>query len=70
MRLLGAVRFVTGAGETVDLPSVSQRRLLAVLALASGATLRPEYLSDLLDVSAGRAADHRCPGCARGSATT
>ena len=53
VRLLGAVRFVTDRGETVDLPSVSQRRLLGALALAAGATLRPEYLSDLLDVSAG-----------------
>jgi DNA-binding SARP family transcriptional activator len=53
VRLLGAVRFVTDEGVTVALPSASQRRLLAVLALASGATLRPEYLSDLLDVSSG-----------------
>ena len=53
VRLLGAVRFVTAGGDFVELPSVSQRRLLAVLALAAGATLRPEYLSDLLDVSSG-----------------
>ena len=53
VRLLGAVRFVTEDGETVHLPSASQRRLVAVVALAAGATLRPEYLSDLLDVSAG-----------------
>jgi DNA-binding SARP family transcriptional activator len=53
VRLLGAVRYVTPAGEKVELPSASQRRLLAVLALASGATLRPEYLSDLLDISSG-----------------
>ena len=53
VRLLGAVRFVTEDGEAVDLPSASQRRLVAALALAAGATLRPEYLSDLLDVSAG-----------------
>ena len=53
VRILGAVRFVTDAGQTVDLPSPSQRRLLAALALAAGATLRPEYLSDLLDVSPG-----------------
>ena len=53
VQLLGAIRFVTDEGQTVDLPSVSQRRLLAALALASGATLRPEYLSDLLDVSPG-----------------
>ena len=53
MRLLGAVRFVSDDGAAVEIPSASQRRLLAVLALASGATLRPEYLSDLLEVSAG-----------------
>jgi uncharacterized integral membrane protein len=53
VRLLGAVRFVNDDGHAVDLPSASQRRLLAALALAAGATLRPDYLSDLLDVSAG-----------------
>src|SRR6478609_1512237 len=53
VRVLGAVRFITDDGETVDLPSASQRRLLAALALAAGATVRPEYLSDLLDVSLG-----------------
>lgn len=53
VRLLGAVRFVSEDGEAVDLPSASQRRLVAALALAAGATLRAEYLSDLLDVSAG-----------------
>jgi DNA-binding SARP family transcriptional activator len=53
VRLLGAVRFVTDEGAIVELPSTSQRRLLALLALAAGATLRPEYLSDVLDVSSG-----------------
>ena len=53
VRILGAVRFVTDDGGKVDLPSPSQRRLLAALALAAGATLRPEYLSDLLDVTPG-----------------
>lgn len=51
--LLGAVGFVTEAGEVLELPSPAQRRLLAVLALATGATQRSEYLSDALDVSAG-----------------
>ena len=41
VRLLGAVRFVTACGEAVDLPSPAQRRLLAALALAAGATQRP-----------------------------
>jgi hypothetical protein len=31
VRLLGAVRFVTGRGEVVDLPSASQCRLLVAL---------------------------------------
>jgi DNA-binding SARP family transcriptional activator len=53
VRILGAVRFVSDDGEAIDLPSASQRRLLAALALAAGATLRPEYLSDLLDVTPG-----------------
>ena len=53
VRLLGSVRFVKDDGEVLDLPSASQRRLLAALSLTGGATLRPEYLSDLLEVSAG-----------------
>jgi len=53
VRLLGAIRFVTDAGEVLDLPSPAQRRLLAALALASGATHRAEYLSDVLELSAG-----------------
>lgn len=53
VRVLGAVRFVTDAGEVLDLPSPAQRRLLAALALASGATLRTEYLSDALELSPG-----------------
>lgn len=53
VRLLGAVRFVTDAGEVLDLPSPAQRRLLAVLALAAGATQRTEYLSDALELSPG-----------------
>ena len=53
VRILGAVRFVSDRGETIDLPSTSQRRLLAALALAAGATLRAEYLSDLLEISPG-----------------
>ena len=46
VRLLGAVRFVDERSEVVDLPSAAQRRLLAALALASGATQRSEYLCD------------------------
>jgi DNA-binding SARP family transcriptional activator len=53
VRLLGAVRFVNEQGEVVDLPSAAQRRLLAALALASGATQRSEYLCDALDLTPG-----------------
>src|SRR5881628_3286142 len=53
VRLLGAVRFVTTAGEVVDLPSPAQRRVLAALAVASGATQRTEYLGDALGLSTG-----------------
>jgi DNA-binding SARP family transcriptional activator/tetratricopeptide (TPR) repeat protein len=53
VRLLGAVRFVSDAGETVDLPSAGQRRLVALLALAAGATLRPDSLSEQLELSPG-----------------
>jgi DNA-binding SARP family transcriptional activator len=48
VRLLGAVRFVDERGDAVDLPSAAQRRLLAALALANGATLRSEHLCDAL----------------------
>lgn len=53
VRLLGAVCFVSDGGVTVELASVSQRRLLAVLALHSGATLRREHLGDLLGITPG-----------------
>jgi len=53
IRILGAVGFVTDAAEVLELPSPAQRRLLALLALAAGATQRTEYLSDALGVSAG-----------------
>ena len=53
VRVLGPVRFVRADGEVVDLPSVTQRRLLAMLALAAGTTLRPDHLADTLGVSSG-----------------
>lgn len=53
VRLLGAVRFVAERGDAVDLPSAAQRRLLAALALANGATLRSEYLCDALALTNG-----------------
>ncbi|MDQ2678168.1 MAG: AAA family ATPase, partial [Actinomycetota bacterium] len=53
VQVLGAVRFVTDDGESITLPSASQRRLLALLALGAGTTLRSEHLCDLLEVSTG-----------------
>ncbi len=53
VRLLGPVAFVTGDGGIVELPSVTQRRLLAVLALATGAALRPDHLAEVLQTSPG-----------------
>lgn len=53
VRILGAVRFTTFEGTKVDLPSVPQRRLLAVLALAPGRTMRPEDLRGVLGISSG-----------------
>jgi DNA-binding SARP family transcriptional activator len=53
VRVLGPVQFVAADGEVVDLPSATQRRLLAILALAAGTTLRPEHLADVLDTSPG-----------------
>ena len=53
VRLLGPVGFVTADGRLVDLPSATQRRLLAILALAAGTTLRPDHLAEALGTSAG-----------------
>jgi predicted ATPase/DNA-binding SARP family transcriptional activator len=53
VRVLGAVQCVAPDGSLVDLPSVSQRRLLAILALHSPRRLRSEWLADLMGVSPG-----------------
>lgn len=53
VRLLGPVQFVTADGVCLDLPSVTQRQVLAALALDPGATLRPELLCDRLGLTAG-----------------
>ena len=53
VRLLGPVQFVTAEGVCIDLPSVTQRQVLAALALDPGATLRHDLLCDRLGVSAG-----------------
>jgi DNA-binding SARP family transcriptional activator/tetratricopeptide (TPR) repeat protein len=53
VRILGGVHAVAGDGSLIDLPSASQRRLLAILALHSPRRLRSEWLADVLDVSPG-----------------
>ena len=46
--LLGAVRYVSPDGETIDVPSQSQRRLLAVLALSAGRSVRADFLGEVM----------------------
>jgi DNA-binding SARP family transcriptional activator len=53
VRILGGVHAVATDGSLIDLPSVSQRRLLAVLALHSPRRLRSEWLADALDIERG-----------------
>ena len=53
VRLLGQIALVDDSGRAIDVPSISQRRLLAVLALNSGRTVRSEFLTDLLDLTSG-----------------
>ena len=53
VRLLGPVQVVLSSGRIVELPSASQRRLLAVLALHARASVRAEWLADTLGVSQG-----------------
>ena len=53
VQLLGAVRGVGPGGAPVDLPSASQRRVLAILALYAPNPVRAEWLADLLDIAPG-----------------
>src|SRR5205809_1343382 len=53
VRILGGVQAVAGDGSLIDLPSGSQRRLLAILALHSPRRLRSEWLADALEISPG-----------------
>ncbi|HEY0998885.1 MAG TPA: BTAD domain-containing putative transcriptional regulator, partial [Streptosporangiaceae bacterium] len=53
VRVLGPVQVVTASGRAVDLPSVSQRRLLARLAVDAPRALRVDLLCDVLGVSPG-----------------
>lgn len=50
--MLGPIQVVTGDGIPADLPSVSQRRLLAILALHAPRRVRAELLAEVLGVSA------------------
>ncbi|HNI33793.1 MAG TPA: BTAD domain-containing putative transcriptional regulator [Microthrixaceae bacterium] len=53
VRLLGGVDAVTTDGTTIGIPSATQRRLLAVLAVNAPRRLRGEWLAELLGISPG-----------------
>ena len=53
VRVLGPVQLIGVDGELVDLPSASQRRLLAALALHPSIPVRAEWLCGVLDVTPG-----------------
>ena len=53
VRVLGPVQVVMASGRVVDLPSISQRRLLGVLALHARTSLRVEWLADTVGVTPG-----------------
>ena len=53
VRVLGPIQVVTSSGRALDLPSASQRRLLARLALDAPRALRVDLLCDVLAVSPG-----------------
>ena len=51
IRVLGPIQIVAADGHTIDLPSASQRRLLAVLAMHAPSPVRAERLAEVLQVS-------------------
>ena len=51
MRVLGPVQLVTTSGRSLDLPSASQRRLVALLATEAPRSLRADWICDVLTVS-------------------
>ena len=53
VRVLGGVHAVAVGGSAIDVPSASQRRLLAILALHSPRRLRSEWLADVLGIAPG-----------------
>ena len=50
VRVLGPIQVVTTSGRVLDLPSASQRRLLARLAVDAPRALRVDLLCDVLAV--------------------
>ena len=53
IRVLGNVCAVAPDGDIVEIPSVSQRRLLGLLALHTTQRLRTDWLADVLEISPG-----------------
>ncbi len=53
VRVLGNVCAVAPDGDIVEIPSVSQRRLLGLLALHTTQRLRTDWLADVLEISPG-----------------
>ena len=53
MCLLGAVRYTDASGTVIELPSATQRKVMALLAISPGDDVRAERLADLLDLSSG-----------------
>ncbi|MGK2930390.1 MAG: hypothetical protein ACSLFO_12515, partial [Acidimicrobiales bacterium] len=53
VRLLGPVQIIGPDGGVIDLPSASQRRLLAVLALHAPRPVRSGFLCQVLDITPG-----------------
>ncbi len=53
VRVLGPVLAITADGTELDLPSASQRRLLAVLALHHPNAIRSSWLCDVLELTPG-----------------
>ena len=51
VRVLGPVQVVTTSGRSLDLPSASQRRLVALLAAEAPRSLRADWICDVLAVS-------------------
>jgi len=51
VRVLGPVQVVTASGRSLDLPSASQRRLVALLATEASRSLRVDLICDVLAVS-------------------